>query len=452
MMETESLESPFSPSEEDGLGDERMTDRDGMGDERMTERDAEDSCIITWSNEIESNNNIPTPLAKENSWPNHLLAATTPSAPAPNGQLWNVSSSEATLAAAGVAQTPSATGSPMSARDQLISKSFLNAEKTIIPGAQLLPQVGKGNIGSLYNYSQINWLAPTDQPHINQTFPVASPGSTASSNIHSGDGFTNGFQVQNTQVLPHLSPGSHFEEPHLELYVDSRTVGLNRQHSYQVASVSSPTAQPEAPMYYIDGDGARLSIPARTQQNRQSIPLFSVLNNSLSPSSPEGFESIHSHSASGYSHRQCWFTEESYAALTEYLERAQQRDISLAYRNTLPSLKDLNDFVRLYFDKFHHTFPLLYKASFLVNRDGCLLELAMAAIGACYASTFYARKCSESLHELVHTLLETATTSDYNPSEFPAVFGLRRPGYPQPITRLQTRILNVLGMFHSGNL
>ncbi|KAE9376284.1 hypothetical protein N431DRAFT_330374 [Stipitochalara longipes BDJ] len=434
--------SPSTPLEEGGLGDESMTEKDG-----------DDSCIITWSNEIESSSNAPTSVSKESNWPNHLLVAAAPTSTS-MGQPWNASVSEAILD--GV-QTHSPAESPMGTRDQLLPNTFIGTNEAIIPGAQLLPQVGKGNIGSIYNYSQINWLAPNSHSQTKQTFPVASPGSTSSSNINSEDVIMNGFQVQNTQPSPHFVSVGHFEGSHPESCVDSRHAGLTSTNSQpssggRIGSIASIVSGSDTPLYYIDGDGTRLSIPARrTQQNRRSISLFTGQNNSsLSPSTHDGLESIQSHPNCEFTYRQNWFTEESYAALSDYFERASGQDISMSHRNTLPSLEELNEFARLYFEKFHASFPLLHKASFLSNRDGCLLELAISAIGACYVGTLYARKCSESLHELVHTLLEVATTSDYNSSEFPRVFGVRTPVYPQTTARLQARILNALGMFHSG--
>jgi hypothetical protein len=420
----------------------------------MTERDDDNSCIITWSGENGSHSEVSRSMSKESSWPIHLLVATA-STSTSVGQSWNASGSEATLAATGIAQTPSTGDFPMSARDRLLSENFISPNETIIAGAQLLPQVSKGNIGSIYNYSRINWFAPNDLAHINQTFTVPSPESIEPSNANSEDVFSNGVKVQNIQPSPHLTAAGHFEDSHLESYVDSRHVGLTSVNSEpfsqeRIPSVASVTTRSEALMYYIDGDGARLSNPARcTQQNRRSIPLFGGQSNS--PSGHDGLESLHSQSTCEYTHRQNWFTEESYIALTECFECTSVRDIFLSHRNTFPSLNELIEFARLYFDKFYNSFPLLHKASFLNSRDGCLLELAISAIGACYVGTFYARKCSESLHELVHTLLKIATGSDYNPSEFPGAFGLRRPGYPQRPTHLQARILNVLGMFHSGN-
>ena len=423
----------------------------------MSERDDNGSSIIVHSGENGSTSEVFRSVPKESTWANHLLAAIA-SNPTSVGESWNASSSEVTLAAAGAVQTPLSGESPMSARDQLFSESFVGRNEPIIPGAQLIPQVSEGNIGSLYNYSRINWLPPNDLTHIDQTFRLPPLQSAESSSVSAQDAFNNRSPDQNMQSSPRLATAGHFEDSYRESYASSRPVGLisGRSKSFSLDRMPSIVAvgtRPDAPVYYVDGDDARLPIPTSDKRpNHSSISLFAgQSNNSLNPTIHNGLERIHPHLPCDYTHARIWVSEESYIALTEYLKYKFGRGISLSHTDSFPSLEELNEFARLYFDKFHDSFPLLHKATFLNNRDGCLLELAISAIGACYVGTFYARQCSESLHELVHNLLEIASASDYDPSEFPGVFGLRRPGYPHRLTRLQARILNVLGMFHSGN-
>ena len=442
-----------STVETEFLDSSEITSEDGgHGDGRMLERDEDGSSIIVHSGENGSNSEVFRSVPKESSWANHLLAAIASDSTSV-GQSWNASSSEVTLAATGAVQSPLSGESPMGTQNQLFSENFISRNEPIIPGAQLIPQVSEGNIGSLYNYSRINWLPPNDLTHTDQTFGVLSLQSAESSSIPARDIFTNGSPEQNMRSSPNLATAGHYEDSYREPYVSSRPDGLisGRSKSFsleRMPSVVTVGTQSAAPMYYANGDGARLPITARgKQRNHSSISLFGGQSNgSLSPTIH-----IHTQLPCEYTPAQIWVSEESYVALTGYLKYKFGRGISLSHPDTFPALEELNEYARLYFDKFHDSFPLLHKASFLNNREGCLLELAISAIGACYVGTFYARKCSESLHELVHNLLEIASASDYDPGEFPGVFGLRRPGYPHRLTRLQARILNVLGMFHSGN-
>ncbi|OBT88451.1 hypothetical protein VE02_03272 [Pseudogymnoascus sp. 03VT05] len=418
----------------------------GQGDEVMTERDEDESAVVTWENE--SSTGVFGSAPKESNWTNNLLIPTTSNSTSV-GQSWNASGSEVTSVDPSAAQTLLAGESPMSTRDWLISRGIISPETTIVTGAQLVPQVSEGNIGSLYNYSRINWLPPNDLSHIDQAFGAASLQSAGSSNASAQDAFGNGHRGQNIQSSPRSASTGHFDESYLESYANSRNIGLASGRSKpfsleripSIATVGSPS---DASMYY--GDAAQSPLLSHHKQPNQA-PLPLLGGQGSSPLSPT-LENIHTHLAE-YTHSQIWIAEESYVALIDYLKYTSRRDISLSYTDSFPSLKELNEFAGLYFDRFHESFPLLHKASFLNTRDGCVLELAIAAIGACYVGTAYARKCSESLHELVNKLLEIATSSYYNPSEFPEVFGLRR--YPQRPTRLQARILNVLGMFHSGN-
>ncbi|KFX91706.1 hypothetical protein O988_07614, partial [Pseudogymnoascus sp. VKM F-3808] len=420
----------------------------GQGDEVMTERDEDESAAVTWDNE--SSSGVFGSIPKESNWTNNLLLPTASNSTSV-GQSWNASGSEVTSVDTSAVQTLLPGESPMSARDWLLSRGIISPDATIVAGAQLVPQVSEGNIGSLYNYSRINWLPPNDLSHIDQTFGAASLHSAGSPHVSAQDAFTNGSREQNIRSSPRSATTGHFGESYLESYANSRNIGLASGRSKpfsleripSIATVGSPS---DASMYYVDGGSAHSPVLSHHKQpNQAPLPLFSGQgSSSLSPT----LENIHTQLAE-YTLPQIWVAEESYVALIDYLKYTSRRDISLSHTDSFPSLKELNEFAGLYFDRFHESFPLLHKASYLNNRDGCLLELAIAAIGACYVGTTYARKCSESLHELVNKLLEIATSSYYNPSEFPGVFGHRR--YPQRPTRLQARILNVLGMFHSGN-
>lgn len=204
----------------------------------------------------------------------------------------------------------------------------------------------------------------------------------------------------------------------------------------------------EIPMYHVDGEAARLSIPDRQKlQTRLSLQPFKHQNDaSFGPNSYENLRIIDLEHA-----KSRFWASESYFALLSYLKRTSWRNVSESDEDTLPSLEDLKTFAVLYFERFHESFPLLHKGSFLNSRNGCLLELAVSAIGARYAKVSYGRKCRESLHMLLHELLKIATISDDDQAKFPEVFGLRRSGRLERFAHLQAQILNVLGMFHSGH-
>lgn len=432
-LETESLES-FRTTSEEGE----------HGDERIAERNDDNSCIITDSGENRPNSEIFGSMPTEKTWASHLV--TVASDPSLAEQTWTNSDSEVGLAAAGTVQAES----PMGAGNQLHSENYINPNETIIPGAQLILQVSEGNIGSIYNYSGINWLSSNGLIPTDEAFKLPSLHLPKPSNANAHGSLSNESHIQSSERS--ATPGQ-FENSYIEPYDNSRHSGSTSSNKPvslgRLPSVTTVGTSSTAPMYYVNEYGAGLSIPSRQkQQNRSALsPFGGQGSNSLSPPTYDDLGSNHAQ----YTHEHIWFPEEAYISLTDYLKYTPGWSVSLLHTETFPSLKELNEFVRLYFDAFHGSFPLLHQASFLNSRDGCLLELAMSAIGACYVGTFHARKCSESLHELVHTLLEIATASNYNPSAFHGVFGFRKPEHPQPLVRLQARILNVLGMFQSGN-
>ena len=50
-----------------------------------------------------------------------------------------------------------------------------------------------------------------------------------------------------------------------------------------------------------------------------------------------------------------------------------------------PDNETLSDFVDLYFENFHPTFPILHKPTFLQGDTPAVLLLSVAAVGATYA-------------------------------------------------------------------
>jgi hypothetical protein len=328
----------------------------------MIEKDNEDSStniLSSLENQLQNENFAPVP--KESIWSNNFGEMDSHSNSV--GQSRDSSASGVTPYSSGVPPHPSSEHPARRVEDQLLPKTFVELDRTIIAGACLIPHVSESNVGSIYNYSKINWLPRKYQPQ-----------------------------------------------------------------------------------------AARLSIPDRQKlQNRLSLQPFKDQDNTyFSTTSYENLGIINIYSNLQHTKSQFWASE-SYFALLSYLKRTPWRKISVSEEDTLPSLEDLKTFAVLYFERFHGSFPLLHKGTFLNSRNGCLLELAISAIGACYAKDPSNQKCSETLHMLLHKLLKIATISDDDLARFPEVFGLQRSACPERFTHLQAQILNVLGMFHSAN-
>ena len=69
-----------------------------------------------------------------------------------------------------------------------------------------------------------------------------------------------------------------------------------------------------------------------------------------------------------------------------------------------PDHETLSDFVDLYFEKFHPTFPILHKPTFLHADTPAVLLLSVAAVGATYAEKSM-QPLAVALSELVRRIV-----------------------------------------------
>lgn len=70
-----------------------------------------------------------------------------------------------------------------------------------------------------------------------------------------------------------------------------------------------------------------------------------------------------------------------------------------------PDQETLSDFVDLYFERFHHTFPFLHRPTFHLHDTSAVLLLAIAAVGATYADSEF-RPLAVALSELVRRIVQ----------------------------------------------
>jgi hypothetical protein len=70
-----------------------------------------------------------------------------------------------------------------------------------------------------------------------------------------------------------------------------------------------------------------------------------------------------------------------------------------------PDQETLSDFVDLYFERFHATFPILHRATFRRDNTSAVLLLAVAAVGATYADKAF-RPLAVALSELVRRIVQ----------------------------------------------
>lgn len=210
--------------------------------------------------------------------------------------------------------------------------------------------------------------------------------------------------------------------------------------AYSDSHSASTVNQDERSGYYVDGDGGRITTSVRLRRNR------SISKDGSSPHSGRNHISnpisSSSHIEQGSAKSPSWITMETYNEIMDQGCTAPFPTISWG---------NLNLYVQLYFDKFHSLFPILYKRHIGLHRDGWILVLAAAAVGAAYGNTLESRQHSEELHEFLHRSLEihyNFQDGEDQMLELDSSIGQR---CENSIMLTQARILNVIGMLHSGN-
>jgi hypothetical protein len=77
-----------------------------------------------------------------------------------------------------------------------------------------------------------------------------------------------------------------------------------------------------------------------------------------------------------------------------------------SHRGLLSNPQVINSFVQLYFEHFHHTFPILHRATFNVSKESLLLILAVATIGGRFSKIPQARRLSTVLGDMLRKAVE----------------------------------------------
>ncbi|RFU34835.1 hypothetical protein B7463_g1431, partial [Scytalidium lignicola] len=272
--------------------DSRITSGKGsQGDTTTIQRESHDSQIMASPVEDGPDHEVLESVPKESVWTNQFVEVTDSNLSLV-GQSQDINGSEATTLAAtsvapSVAQSLISEKSQLSIEGQVLPKSFIEPDQSIIAGACLIPHVSEGNIGSIYNYSKINWLPQNDLSQINWSSGVPLLQSIESLNVNALNTFPNEVRKQNLQPRPH-KPLSPLRIP-----------------SVLVNEARSPS------MYYVDEDSARLSI-ASQEPNRSSRLLFGGQHDSsLSPKGYNNLEIANIYSSSEYTLGQIWLPEES---------------------------------------------------------------------------------------------------------------------------------------------
>lgn len=220
------------------------------------------------------------------------------------------------------------------------------------------------------------------------------------------------------------------------------------------ASVRGSTSSEATSRYYVDNTGARASV----QQLRKKIKLTSRRPEDVNSPSHIILGSNQTLPTTAQADLEeqmvasdCWVPADLYNELLRNISKWDQSTTSLA---SFPSLKHLNMFCQLYFDVFHPGFPFIRKLSFGAEKDDWLLALAVATTGARYSNmnTPEIVVFKQVLHISLRTILECdINNTDKGCGYFYATKPYQTFSMGHHMVYMQSRILNVLLMIHSGD-
>lgn len=220
-------------------------------------------------------------------------------------------------------------------------------------------------------------------------------------------------------------------------YRDTETLSIHSAQSPAVSHVSGHSSN----RFYVDGDGARASLRPPWPSN-------------ASPSSSPCISDTHAHTNTATETAQTCLVDEQlsdqrYRALTGNL----QSESSNFTTNELPSYEQVSQWVRLYLEYFHPTFPFLMKMElFDVNSDWVLL-LAVATLGAVLSASSEAGRVQHLLMDtlaqvVTHRLQSMQSQQDIeNNWILPAAARRQNSG---DLGTVQAAVLSIVGLLHSG--
>lgn len=284
----------------------------------------------------------------------------------------------------------------------------------------------------------INWLSPDYQAglqlseqlaDIQNVFPPA------------GVGFPSCLDPAPAACIDQVSPvdqQSVTSQPTIPgQYRDIETLSIHSAQSPAVSHVSGHSSN----RFYVDGDGARASLRPPWPSN-------------ASPSSSPCISDTHAHTNTATETASTClvdeqFSDERYQVLIGNL-RSESSNFTT---DELPSYEHVSQWVRLYLEYFHPTFPFLMKMElFDVNSDWVVL-LAVATLGAVFSTSSEAGRARhllmDTLEQVVtHRLASVQSRQDIeNNWILPASARREKPG---DLGTMQAAVLSIIGRLHCG--
>ncbi|KAI5456948.1 hypothetical protein BGZ63DRAFT_408418 [Mariannaea sp. PMI_226] len=308
-----------------------------------------------------------------------------------------------------------------------------------VPGSPLNDQI--------VGMSTINWLSPHFQdtlnwdnglaviPYINEPLPnLSSP-----------------FFPSNTPIVNSAwQPGTRFdkpvEEPCLAFAAGKRrndeSEATHRDPASNQSVTGSRTSQSTTGALYVEGAVARAPFRGGLLYQQPTVNYDDVAESPSPHSTPD----THDTTSSGGN----LVSNLAYENMYRGIQHEMEMDSSSLDSMFTPLLGHVRRFARLYFEKFHPTYPFLRQSThFLEQPNSWIVLLAISAVGSKYSGDSRSR----SLLDLVDKVL-TRRFSSTSPRESDVLW---TPGpieaqkqHAVDIFTIQADILRLLCMLHSG--
>lgn len=307
-------------------------------------------------------------------------------------------------------------------------------------------------------FSSINWLSPTHEVYedwnaqfTSFTGPIGFEASTslAADNTTLFQEPLNAWDSEmaaQTNVVP---PGVSLNNPS-----NSSDSPSSQPTTAPRASVVGSTGSEATSRFYVDNTGARASVQqlrrrrklaSRRPADVNSPSQIILRSNQTLPTATQPV--LEKQMAIS----NCWVPADVYSELLRNVSKSDRGTASLA---SFPSLEHLNMFCQLYFENFHPGFPFIRKQLFGSDKDDWLLALAVATTGARYSNmnTSEIVVFKQVLHISLRRTLECDIKNTDKGSEYVcATAPYKTLSTGDHMISIQSRILNVLLMIHSGD-
>ncbi|RSM05272.1 hypothetical protein CDV31_009670 [Fusarium ambrosium] len=325
--------------------------------------------------------------------------------------------------------------------------------------------LGPGFPEPVLGMSTLNWLSPQyqDVPEWDSQFIATSGNSMALGGFEFALGFSQ------AALSPDTSPQDYSSQTRRPPVEQGPWILPEQQNEQLLATGTSPSVSTKGSTsskdsrategrFYVDGAAARAPFRGCLVETHPATSVSPSdrstgdFNHSVTPLST-GLETERIPTTGGD-----FVLESVYDDLIQQVQSISHIQALNLAPTTIPPLPHIQRFVKLYFEKFHPSYPFVQKNRFsrnlrrpLPQPDDSVLLLAVSAVGSWYCPEAQSLGWRDAMFEMVNAHMEYCMSSPQDDDEL-----LWRPsGQTSTSVRfglptLQASILNLIWMLHSG--